>query len=332
LSCSLIIIKFILHFEFFFTKTIPIKRILPSIYIFIYKTSFSILNRNIYIIDILLFIWISGFFLKLLKAFFSYIKFYNKIKTYEKVTDKKILNILNDINSGYKNKINFQIIYSDKIESPFIFNVRTPTIIIPHMALSEENWSYILKHEIAHFYHKDLYIKLFIELLTMIYWWNPFIYLLKSQFVNLLEINIDLYITKTLNNDQKLNYLECLLQITQICNKSKNINTINTFYSTKTITLSQRITIILEYIRGINPLLQTITLTLSAIITFFICSFCFIFEPYDIPKEDQNNTFEIIDYSAYYLIDNHNGTYDIFYNSEYIATVNQIFDPNINVY
>lgn len=27
------------------------------------------------------------------------------------------------------------------------------------MALSEENWSYILKHEIAHFYHKDLYIR-----------------------------------------------------------------------------------------------------------------------------------------------------------------------------
>ena len=327
----LIMIRFIFPFEFFFTKTIPIKKILPSIYIFIYNTSFSILNKNIYIINILLYIWICGLFLKLLKALFSYIIFHKKIKTYKKVADKKILDVLNNINSSYKNKISFQIVYSENIESPFIFDIKSPTIIIPHILLSEEYWYYILKHEIAHYYHKDLHYKFFIELLTIAYWWNPFIYLLKSQFENLLEINIDLHVTKNLNNSQKLDYLECLLKVTQICNKSKNIYAINTFYNTKTIILSQRITIILQYIRGINPLLQTITLTLSSIITFFICSFCFILEPYSIPAEDQNDTFEINDYSAYYLIDNHNGTYDVFYNSKYIATVTEIFDSNIKI-
>lgn len=258
--------------------------------------------------------------------------FCKKVKGYKKVTDEKIINILNNVNSKYKKNILFQIMYNKNIESPFIFNIKSPIIIIPQISLLEKDWYYILEHEIAHYYHKDLLYKIFIELLTILYWWNPFIYLLKKQFENLLEINIDLHITKNLDNNQKLDYLECLLKITQICNKNKKIYAATTFYNTKNITLSQRVNIILAHIRGIKPLFLIILSTLLIIITFFFCSFRFILEPYAIPYNDSDGTFEINDYSAYYLIDNHDGTYNLFYNSKYIATVTELFDSNIKVY
>lgn len=41
-----------------------------------------------------------------------------------------------------------------------IFGIRKPYILIPDLNFSKKEWYYILRHEIAHFYHGDLLIKL----------------------------------------------------------------------------------------------------------------------------------------------------------------------------
>ncbi|WP_092472491.1 M56 family metallopeptidase [Desulfotruncus arcticus] len=52
----------------------------------------------------------------------------------------------------------------------------------PKIELSEEEWYYILSHEVAHYYHGDLWIKIVTEFLHIIYWWNPFVCLLKNRY------------------------------------------------------------------------------------------------------------------------------------------------------
>lgn len=291
-----ITIRFFFPFNFSFMRPISIKKILPPIFTFLRNTPLFLFHYKIYLIDILAFIWITGIILISLKAFISYFEFGRKVNTFEIIADPKMINLLNQINANYQNKTSFRMVYNDILESPFIVKLKHPIIIIPKISLSEEDWFYILNHEIAHYYHNDLFYKVCVEILSFFYWWNPFIYLLKKQVENLLEINIDIFITKTFNDKQKLDYLDCLLKIIQVCKgHNHKLYSITAFYNSKTSIMSQRVNIILEHIRGTKPILQSMAIMVTIFIIYITCSFCLILEPYTIPVEDMGNSFEIIE-------------------------------------
>ena len=61
----------------------------------------------------------------------------------------------------------------------------------------------ILQHEFCHVKGNDLLIKLFYNLLLVIFWWNPLTYRFRKELDNLLELRCDLRITKDMNEWEK---------------------------------------------------------------------------------------------------------------------------------
>lgn len=96
--------------------------------------------------------------------------------------------------------------------SPFIYGYRKPVIVLPKKKYSAEEYYYILLHEMLHFKKKDFLWKMAVEILIILYWWNPVIRCLRSEIDKLLELRNDEAVLKFITTRERLCYMECLLK------------------------------------------------------------------------------------------------------------------------
>lgn len=327
----IIIIRLLTPFELSFAKELPLDGVFPEI-IFFFKTPIIKFDGlDICFNDILYFIFAIGALITLFKTLQSYNQFKRLIIRLPTVSNTHIKNALKKVLQKYNNPISFKIVQASFIPTPMIFGIRKPRIILPEIELSEKEWYHILSHEIVHYYNGDLQLKLITELLCIIYWWNPFIYLLKKQITKALEIHTDFTVTKSLNELEKVEYLECLLKIARNQTNGQFEKVILTFANENSCTLSQRFHMILDDCNLKNKeKFKYIFLTVSTVILFTILSYLLVFEPYSISPQDEYSTVELTMESAY-LVQNKNNSYDLYLNDQYFGTVSEIKDSYSNL-
>ncbi|MFA6940709.1 MAG: M56 family metallopeptidase [Clostridiaceae bacterium] len=118
------------------------------------------------------------------------------------------------------------IIVTDKVQSPLIYGIFNPTIILPGKIvkeLKEEEIRYILLHELCHVKRKDLIIIWITSLLKIVYWFNPVI-LIGLHFMSAdCEIACDTTVLSHLNTDESLNYGNTIINVTKLINNSNGI-------------------------------------------------------------------------------------------------------------
>ena len=71
----------------------------------------------------------------------------------------------------------------------------------------------MLKHEWQHHVGRDALVKLLIQLLCCVMRWNPFVYLLKRNLNQTLELKCDAKVIQGLGEEQKTRYAEALLHV-----------------------------------------------------------------------------------------------------------------------
>lgn len=64
----------------------------------------------------------------------------------------------------------------------------------------------------GHYIKRDLFLKCFFEILCLLYWWNPLVYIVRYYFSNILEIRNDLIVCNELSEIEKIHYVEILLK------------------------------------------------------------------------------------------------------------------------
>ena len=69
----------------------------------------------------------------------------------------------------------------------------------------------ILLHEWQHFRNRDQWSKLLCYLLCCVFWWNPFLWLLKNKMDQLLELRCDFSVLEKIDTFQQDDYYEMLL-------------------------------------------------------------------------------------------------------------------------
>lgn len=112
-----------------------------------------------------------------------------------------------------RNNYSLRITFDKTITTPFVIGVLKPVIVLPSIKLSEEEWYYIIKHEVIHIINHDLLIRFMCEFLKIIYWWNPLLIVLSRQIENFQEFRVDSVICERLNELQKINYMESLIKL-----------------------------------------------------------------------------------------------------------------------
>ncbi|MGO1042676.1 M56 family metallopeptidase [Clostridioides difficile] len=169
--------------------------------------------------NILLYAWLITVVIYLIHTLFKYIKLKNLINdlSYD-VEDEEIINLYKDILKEFNITKDIKLKYSYEVETPAFFDL---CVLLPprDYKLKELNW--IFRHELMHFKSKDLYIKYVMLFLKIVYWFNPFIYVM-DRYIDLdCELYCDERVLKNRSGEEKQDYA---LTIINAMRKGSNIS------------------------------------------------------------------------------------------------------------
>lgn len=336
LICMVIILfRLLIPVESPITNNIPVSNIYPDIYMFLKEPFYVIKGIELNILLLLKLIWLSGAVFFLAKIARSYLMLRKMIGSFHYLDNINVTDTLQKVQKEYKRKRTkkFRIVTGEFGNTPFVFGIFMPYIVIPSLSYNDDEIYFILKHEMIHYYRGDLIVKLFCEILRAVYWWNPFVDMLENLINDLLEINVDFKIMKDLPEERKLDYSECLVKVARKRELSKIENRwILAFQKESPSAVRKRISLMLDNLE-ISKKKTAKSVMLSAVILALVvfCPNVLIFEPYSIAEEDAEGTFDLSEDNIFY-IRNKDGSYSLYIDNEYAGTVNELLGENMMIY
>lgn len=158
--------------------------------------------------------------------------------------------------------------------------------MIPEYPFSDTELYYILKHELTHYINKDIIIKLIFSFINCLFWWNPFVFLLRSEINQILEIKCDWAVCEKMPDVERLLYLRA---ITNVLRNMVDREFGGNYYTsaialTKGDKLVQRFSLICETPIKARSLTFNIC-TYCALAALVVLSYSFLIQRYSYPAE-----------------------------------------------
>ena len=135
-----------------------------------------------------------------------------RVGNYRYLLNQQTLNNILDEICTDKEKRNIKIVQTAAVEVPCCIGIFEKRILIPDKKYSREELHYIILHEYTHLDNKDILTIQLINILCIVFWWNPFVYILKGDMYQSIEIRCDQTVTKKLKSAERGNYLTVILK------------------------------------------------------------------------------------------------------------------------
>lgn len=183
-------------------------------------------KNKINIRKVLCFIWISGVVL-LIGVIAAGHKRLREI-TRASVKDigsnhKEILyNCMNSMNITTE----LEILYSPKISTPSLCGFIKPKILIPVSIadnVSDEEFKYIIMHELSHLKNKDIILNWVITSLSVIYWFNPILLYGFHKMKQDCEFSCDGQVISRLSEGENLQYGNAIIRVLELGGNSRRL-------------------------------------------------------------------------------------------------------------
>lgn len=307
--------RMFLAIEFPFTHEIPVPEIYNRFYQIIRTDCIAIGKHDIRILDIGLCLWILVSVVLIIIFIARYLFAKRTFISHRLIHNDKLVHILSDLQEKFRHKLNVQIFECPDISLPLGTGILKKRILIPVADYSDSDLYYILLHEYMHFRNKDLQILFLSELFTRLFWWNPLVYLLKSDIRQILEIRCDLSVVSGMSKEQRVDYLKtiqsCLAQSKKLkTSYAPIVSTQLIRKDLKTEEMLERFKLIAYPVK--NNYFWFQVLSIISFILLIMFSYSFILQPqYQPPEEDvftDSNVGTAGTLSGYILIRN-DGTY-----------------------
>lgn len=204
-------IRMFLPIELTNSMIIESPKIYPVIYGFLHKVCWENGLFKILVWQALLFVWILVALILLMRFCFQYSYIMRQIKNYAAPCDARAQKMLQLIKRKRGKAKNIALLHLKGIAVPMGIGVFKRHILMPNDFYEDKKLYYILLHEYTHYINRDFIVKLFISMFCIMFWWNPFVYLLKKDLEQALEIKCDLSVTKHLDTNEKADYLTTIV-------------------------------------------------------------------------------------------------------------------------
>ena len=316
LSSLVILLRFLLPFEFPFTVSVPVKWGLSYLYDLFVMLEINILGHPINIFTIFMIAWYIGILICGSRLFLQFATIRQRYRLREAAPD---------------------------------YGIFHPVIVLPDSVHSKEALFYILSHETAHYYNHHTLYKFLCSLLEVIYFWNPLVKIFVKEINRIIEISVDSKVIAPLEPLGCLDYSKSLTSMARTLAEQKITPAFTaTYSSTKTdvsrlnkssktqsskkpSSLSQRIQMIIGSPDKIKTLAPNGLVSSLLLIGALMISLVFVFEPYRVRESDAENTFNSSNRGLYYIA-NDDGTYDLYFDDEYYKTETKILDPKLPIF
>ncbi|MCM1118697.1 MAG: M56 family metallopeptidase [bacterium] len=191
--CLVTLLRLLLPFELPITKTLPFPEAITYV-IGNFRHSYgTVLGIDISLWTGFCAVWIVGIILQVVLYIREYLLVKNYVRIYgvDITKDEPYASMLKELCTE-KQLRHVRIMLLQEIEAPMVFGLWRSKILLPAGAnVSDSNARYAIEHEIYHYIHHDLWIKVAVSLLVTVYWWNPCSHVLKRQIDMLIEMRID---------------------------------------------------------------------------------------------------------------------------------------------
>lgn len=157
-------------------------------------------------------IWIIGMIFGGTMGIWSYLRVSKRL-------DKACLYEVGDLfalckeSVGIKRKV--EIFQADSIESPIVFGILRPRILLPKYKIEEDALKGILLHELVHIKRGDYLLRPLYLIGVLIHWFNPFVWWSFLAARKDMELACDEKVLKLLDREECIGYAQTLLWIAQ---------------------------------------------------------------------------------------------------------------------
>jgi beta-lactamase regulating signal transducer with metallopeptidase domain len=160
-------------------------------------------------------VWLVGVVLLIIRKGYQYTSFIISIrKEREPVADLNVLSVYSKVAKQLEVYKKPTLYLSNQLGSPMLIGILKPSIYLSShtMGMDESSMSYILHHELIHYKRYDFLYKWICELVLIVHWFNPFVYLMNKRINKQCEIACDEAVAMDLGKEEKLIYGNVLLQ------------------------------------------------------------------------------------------------------------------------
>ncbi len=162
-------------------------------------------------------IWLAGTILSVLIYLGRYLFILSIIHNNAILAEDHVNAILKSLDSECPMKVYI----APDASVPITAGIRNPNIYLPENPYDDKDLYYIILHEYSHWKRKDIRKKVLLYLLSSLMWWNPFIYLLRTEYIQLLEFNCDYTLSKHFSDRETVEYLQSMYNTQVFLEKSK---------------------------------------------------------------------------------------------------------------
>lgn len=277
------ILRCFFPFEFSFTHIIHDTRWLQQVHTTLAKSM-----GTISIASIIVGIWICGAVVAMSIFIIHNIQFYCSYAKMPSCRNKKALKASQYVAQSLRVR-KVRLICSGGFDMPMTTGLTRPVVMLPMVDYTDEELKYVLTHELTHWKNHDLWVKMIVQVLCAVFWWNPFVYLLRKDLDQTLELKCDLAVTGKSGKEERIKYLETILKTLRAAS-AKSLGpalTTMSLFGSEREEAKQRFRFVLQYRtnRKRDRILAVITCTLLACSLFV--SYSFILQPkYDPPVSE----------------------------------------------
>lgn len=296
---AVIMLRMMVPVNFPFTKTIYSSKLLIGLGNIVYANVYG--DREILVSDLLLWLWISVAVILLIRYFHKRLKVRQCLEQYI-IKDIETKEYYESFLKQAKIK-NVRIAIIPEGRQSAIFGVIRPIMILPDAVLEEKTVAYMIQHEIKHYANYDLWLKFLVDLLVVIHWWNPIVYMMRKELSLAFELSNDYMVTKDMSELGKIEYAETLVQAAKLMSNQQAYD----LNLTGGECLETRIKMLLKE-KTTEGMRSRLLAVANLLFVFLIMIISLVFVPevlyeesvhYD--SEEFDGSFEITPENAYYL-------------------------------
>jgi beta-lactamase regulating signal transducer with metallopeptidase domain len=157
--------------------------------------------------EIILLIWAAGTLVFILRDLRRQMRYDAADRLLSLTENEQISRIAAEFGEDFTLKI------SPEITLPYVTGLLKPVICVPDLALSDEEWRNIFRHETQHIRSLDEWKKLFFRAIRALFWWNPLAHLSENDISLLIELQCDDRVAGSENPDVQESYLRTMMEL-----------------------------------------------------------------------------------------------------------------------
>lgn len=215
-------------------------------------------------LDIAAWVWAVGGLIFLSVHIISYLRYRRRVMAYGRIVDNiDLLNEINELKRSLHIDRAVTVMKYPRAESPMMMGFIKPILVLPRVSYTAEELYFIMKHELVHLKHGDIYFKLLFVAANALHWFNPLVWIMQKEAAVDMEFSCDERVIKDASIDVRKAYTETLMSTIHKRFSKKNVLSTQ-FYGGKKIMKKRFRNILTKKTKksGISVLICAVTLAL----------------------------------------------------------------------